>query len=716
MLRLFQFFQLFQLFNKKPVLSTKAVSITWYRYCLGLVRSLSLVFLSCLLSLHLKANSVVSRGPARATDGAEFFFAPIPDTEPKPILSGINGGILIFMDWTLSSENYTHNTGIQRRTSHQASIPPFPEESTLPAPFSTPDTEDDYHAGIIFEAELNLLPRPTHTFEETGEDLNMQPEPIGREHLTIMSSEGYSSTAFSYQPRQVPVESEGGSSVTGTTAENHGSDQSVDPTCTSSTMPVPAATCVLAMNESPDENTKALVSGTGLKIAVCAQQYPSPSIFTRGYGDIASGIRGLEILQQRFPEAEFTFIVEHFSQNKYEWLTLNTMSTIPAAQTFFLESIDQGEKTVQLMSDEQKQQHRLNAEQALDNADFILHGPFWRITPVDLKWEKYAKKILLVSEYRETKEWFVDRDDIPDGLTRNTGFVNNRLYLNDRKHCGTRFNNKILDELITVSGTRALYFAYGHHRFIQSMLNVLLLIEGTSVRDVVLVSPYPANRADSLVKEIQQAVAIKTTDSKAKALFGDRGDPEIEAIVSRNIILSFCCFEKIKIVCFDSAGSEQEITLFENPQGESIKSIRLIHPFPVDENDLFLLQKYSVVNYASGDISMSDILALGKIPLVDSYKKWLNYDGLRFKLTEFSAGNNDWEALVKGWSLASNCYRTEFMDELVRAPEEMIQSVQLLGSTQWLQLEKKFTDWLKTNANIAPFIIQKAEEVITKRK
>ena len=696
-----------------------------------LLLSLSLATLPCLLSLPLKATSVISRNPVRIADGAEFFLAPAHKTEdtvtdPKPVLPRTNGSTLIFITRTSGSENRTHNTEIQSRTSHQASIPPSPDEPTYPKPFSTPENEDDYDVGIIFEAEINLQPCPTHTLEATGEDPSLQPEPIGRGHLFVTSSEGHQSTEFTYQPRQVPVESAGGLSgsyVTSTTTEGHESGQTVDPTDTSSTIPVPIATCTTpngAMNENPDENTKALVSGTGLKIAVCARQYPSKFMFYRGYGDIASGIRGLEILQERFPEAEFTFIVEHFSQDENEWLTIETMSSIPAVQTFFLKGEIKNEITVQKISEDLEQQHRLNSEQAIANADFIFHAPYQLIALIDRHKEKYATKLLQVSTYVMGTEPYTE-DNQPDHIIWEvyslTGFDNKRLYLNDRKHYSNRFNSKVLDEQ-AASGTPAWYFIYyGHTTIIQAMLNTLLLIEGTSDRDTVLISTLSANNAEFLLEEIQQAVAIKSTDSKDE-VFRDFTDWEvIRAIINKNIILGFCGLEKIKIVFWDSAGSEQEITFFDNPQGKGVKSIRLIHPFPVEENDLRLLRKYSLINLATGDISMSDILTLGKIPLVAEFKTTVNYYGLRKALTEFSAGNKDREALVKGWQLATDCILGfKFHNELKRASEELIQPVHLLGSRQWRDFEKAFTDWLKAHSDITPFIIQKAEDVIKKRK
>ena len=61
------------------------------------------------------------------------------------------------------------------------------------------------------------------------------------------------------------------------------------------------------------------------------------SILDRGYGDIASGVKVLEILQNKYPEAETSFIVEHFAETENELRRIVEMSTLPHVKTIILD-------------------------------------------------------------------------------------------------------------------------------------------------------------------------------------------------------------------------------------------------------------------------------------------------------------------------------------------------------------------------------------------
>jgi hypothetical protein len=428
-----------------------------------------------------------------------------------------------------------------------------------------------------------------------------------------------------------------------------------------------------------------------IKIVVASRQYRDGSILARGYGDVASGVRGLEYLRKIYPAAKFSFIFEHFADSKKEFLKLKAITTISDVKTYVLNG--KIKEYAQFQSQPWQQQHQENkVNQLLQEADFIFHAPSGLIAPLTSSHGEYAHKTIGVSEY-EKATGFYSKDD-PHGIASfNMGLTYNRIYLSEpiiykkqfqdnilRKYC----RNPILNNQVKYSKNN-FYFHYDHDiNSLVKMVRIMLLIESGCSKNIVLVST--------------NNFYIKTFKQEE----------------FKNFLLKCCPFQTVKIYVTNNNGKYVEFIIYENPQGKDVKNIHLITATKLSNNDFKLLQKGSVINYSTGDISTSDVLALDKLPIFGVFKKKCVFLSLLDKIKDFCmiAGNEQYQDCINVWELAASNFTREAKDRFPKKSPVEINSLQKLRSLKWKAFELKFTSWLKENNQTESFIRDKAEAII----
>ncbi len=166
----------------------------------------------------------------------------------------------------------------------------------------------------------------------------------------------------------------------------------------------------------------------------------------------------------------------------------------------------------------------------------------------------------------------------------------------------------------------------------------------------------------------------------------------------------------------NSNGEKIELEIFNNSHGQDEKNIRIISPGRLENSDVHLLQKGSEINYSSGDLSTSDVLAKGKIPIVDPNKKITLARKMLEKVNEFCTipGNGKFSALITPWLLASSSFTGDAWIIFSQTTPDEIASLQQLLSPQWQAFEREFTAWLKQNNQTKSFIQEKTEAIIRK--
>ncbi|MBO9497058.1 hypothetical protein J7438_23645 [Thalassotalea sp. G20_0] len=116
----------------------------------------------------------------------------------------------------------------------------------------------------------------------------------------------------------------------------------------------------------------------------------------------------------------------------------------------------------------------------------------------------------------------------------------------------------------------------------------------------------------------------------------------------------FFPYKSVKVFKINNDDKKDVIMTFQNPDGKQEKNIHIITPGRIVNSDFDLLQQGSVINWSSGDISISDILAKGKIPIVDQFKKSVLFEEMENAMEKFCAipGNEQYDYLMDPWRTA----------------------------------------------------------------
>ncbi|WP_448215016.1 hypothetical protein [Endozoicomonas sp. 2B-B] len=445
------------------------------------------------------------------------------------------------------------------------------------------------------------------------------------------------------------------------------------------------------LNEPESKGSPSFKNRT-IKIVVATRQFMSNSISKRGYGDIASGVRVLGYVRKLFPEATCSFVFEHHAADIDELNRLRSIATFDDVKTFILD----GHRRQIFRPPEQQQLAAMHQEeevyQLLHEADFILHGPSGLIAPLANSHGEFARKTLGVSEY-EVKSGEYSNTGRHGIEEIDMGISCQRLYLMENTYPDTVFKDDLLRKYCANPLSKnsdgndqsVFYFVYCHNEyFLAHALRVVVLMEGDNDRDVVLVSSRQLNPG-----HVSEYFPEQKPD--------------------------FFPYKSVKVFKINSDDKKDVIMTFQNPGGQQEKNVHIITPGRIVNSDFDLLQQGSVINWSSGDISLSDVLAKGKIPIVDKYKKWTLFKGMVKAMKKFCAipGNEQYEPLMEPWKTASANLGDHTTGSLTHNPEKRVSLQQLLGS-QWQAFERDFTNWLKMNNQTESFIREEAEAIMRK--
>lgn len=416
------------------------------------------------------------------------------------------------------------------------------------------------------------------------------------------------------------------------------------------------------------------LNGRKLNVVVAAQQYRGAMLTSRGFGDVTTGMRLLGYLKERLTNANCSFVLGHFAEDREELARLKKITNHADVKKYIL--CGHKDNPFCGITPEQMNWEHQTSEviDLLDNADLIVHAPSSFIAPVINSLEKYSSKLLAISEYEHSGN--NGHEETTPIKTLNMGFHKNRLYLEDVQSDATDFNDPVLashclnPNTDSMAGKRQpFYFAYGHtHLFVAQMLRLMLLVEGGDEREVVLVTTF-------------------------------HYDPELIEIYSEELARGWCPYGVIRLRWFDTGNSLPEKHDFLSGSDEQPeKRVKVITPEYLNNSDFLLLQKGSILNYSSGDISTSDVIALGKIPILDPSTKPSLFQGFHEKMKAFCAlpENQEYDPLYKTWIDSAGSFGAS--KAFYRKHSDLrFEALQQLNSPQWQRFEQVFTDWLKQN-------------------
>lgn len=414
------------------------------------------------------------------------------------------------------------------------------------------------------------------------------------------------------------------------------------------------------------------LNGRKLNVVVAAQQYRGAILTSRGFGDVTTGMRLLDYLKERLTNANYSFVLGHYAEDQEELARLKKITNHADVKKYILCG-HKDNPFCGITPEQMNWEHQTSeVTDLLDNADLIVHAPSSFIAPVINSLEKYSSKLLAIGEYERS-----GHNDQPLPIkTLSMGFHKNRLYLEGVKSDATDFNDPVLashclnPNTDSVAGERQpFYFAYGHtHLFVARMLRLMLLVEGGDEREVVLVTTFHYT-------------------------------PELIEIYSEELAQGWCPYGVIRLRWFDTNdGLPEEHDFLSDSDERPEKRVTVITPEYLNNSDFLLLQKGSILNYSSGDISTSDVITLGKIPILDPSTKPSLFQGFREKMKVFCAipGNEKYVPLFKTWINSAGGFGSS-KAFYRKHSDHRFEALQQLNSPQWQHFEQVFTDWLKQN-------------------
>lgn len=481
--------------------------------------------------------------------------------------------------------------------------------------------------------------------------------------------------------------------------------------------------------ENVKSNPEILLNGRHLKIAICARQFMNlkenpdfvagstsnmlqarrfnpaePNLMRdRGYGDIASGIKIIELLRKEYPEASMKFIVEHYAQSENELSRLKEMSTFQEIDTSVLDGN---------ANTPNQQDVRNKVINILNDATVIIHAPSGLIEPIMSSSGEYQNKTFAVSEYdhRTGRYSGVGEHGVEENMM---GFFGHGLYLTPSRVKSENFKNKTLSRLFSkktspdLSGKpdfqhKALYFTYSQSSDVaKKMLRNAILIESKLSRDIVFVASLTIS-PDEIEQTICETMSANYLDAPIKLVYEDSN--QFDRIIPKDSFF-----------------------------GQAVKKISIVTPKIIEKEDFTLLERYASLNYSSGDISTSNVLGWGKIPIVDCSSKEINYQNLNEQLTVFvfeiirlydTVGMNRvmlpdeiWNtycsrlSLITAWrTICESVSKDGYRDESTNLSDALA----ALNTREWQQFQCDFVEWLKSRKNADEFILSHVHKIIAK--
>ena len=398
-----------------------------------------------------------------------------------------------------------------------------------------------------------------------------------------------------------------------------------------------------------------------VEIVVCVRQFMSEARL-RGYEDIAHGVRIIQSIDN-FRNRNIALVVEHHGDPE-EKKTIAQIIDLPGVETLLIsrsEPLDQTDRK------------KLTAW--LDDAQSIIHGPAGIIGAVKADLQgRLNDKCLFLDEYdikdglhdsttnNQENTWLLlgtgpyqDDKDRPignpvPGQSYATGFTHDMVYLQDNvEHQVKPFDNPFLRQLfesIPCSekplNNNPVYFVYhaaDPERVIRQSLNYAIKYHSPSHKDVFIFTT---------ISQAEARHALPVKDRPVRVTLGTPDHPEADEIM---------------------LGSGQQ----------SRPAVHFITIPPVSNSDFKKLLTAASLVFVNGDISCSDTLSVGKIPLIDRRKKPSLFDAMKMSICYHAGGYSDCSATVceflDAWDTMSDAFSgwtARLFPKLIKSEEDSL--------------------------------------------
>ncbi|MDP0562351.1 MAG: hypothetical protein QS721_08505 [Candidatus Endonucleobacter sp. (ex Gigantidas childressi)] len=438
------------------------------------------------------------------------------------------------------------------------------------------------------------------------------------------------------------------------------------------------------------------VTANPLTFAVVSQVY-GQEVYS-GFGDFIFGIKSIEKLQTQYPNSEISFIIytsydqeNKKSNKKYE--VFRNMSKIKDVKVVL---VNTRESHISEYKDAIE-----TAETLLDSADIIIHTPAYLCELVVHNMQKYKSKLIYFKEYNTSYgipnavlDEFMTTKGTEEMVTLGTGLVKKGVPSQEKRTHGcflitkelpcTQFDSEFLKTNITIPTEKehskdTFYFTHARSTaYLPSIILFWHFVESSSTENINIVTPV----SDECMNI---APNIFTLSMKS------------EAVPIRKII-------------FIREGYPDDIVISNNTLDDDVfgRTITVMSPKSYSQNDNLRLNKYAKGIVSTGDHSMTDALAMKRLPIPSLAFKAVNARALYGDIEEFlnPDGEKDkssnmldlFSSLSGGISTITNALRAlargyEMVEEMMELKKQIHNYAQF-GSEKWLQCEKSYIEYV----------------------
>ncbi len=395
------------------------------------------------------------------------------------------------------------------------------------------------------------------------------------------------------------------------------------------------------------------------------------SQITSGFGDVAHAARAVKVLRAEFPDRSLKLIVEGSydesckENNNYQ--IFKKITSIPSVETILINNHKDNMN---------KSQTNQEVKEHLRNTKVIVHGPADTISLIYDNPSDFSGKTIYFDEYNCTSLYNIERYPGIDYL--GTGFPCSRnpsgMFLKEMDINQSEFENKFFQNHIKPTDKTSFYFCYHNKpRSLKSSIILFSILESSYDQDITIVSSCSEKKVK---KQLQQ----KEIDDIWKEISDDSDNP----------------VKKIRLI--SSMGMEREWVNGCLPENSMGKTVTILIPNGFSPNDAFLLGKHAKCTVSSGDLSMSDIFAAGRIPITAIDGKGDNARAMYSHLKGFSREHPQYKEQV-GCMETLMCAMENLAGKEKSARDIACES-KLFGTHEWSEFEQSYLDYLRSQPGV----------------
>ena len=390
---------------------------------------------------------------------------------------------------------------------------------------------------------------------------------------------------------------------------------------------------------------------------------------TAGFGDVAHAARATRVLRSEFKGRSIKLIVEgnydESCKENNDYQIFKKITSIPDVESILINN--HGDSLNKSETDQK-------VKDCLQNAKVIVHGPANTISIISDNPSEFSRKTIYFDEYHLGTLFSMEK--YPGIEYLKTGFpcdwATKGMFLKEPDIYKSEFEDIFLRNHIKLTDKTFFYFCY-HNKLKSLELSVIFfsILGCPSGQDITIVSCSSERSAQELHKEM---------DDIWRSISCNKDNP----------------VKKIRLIT--SMGMEQEWVNHSLPENSMGRTVTILIPNGFSSNDAFLLGKHAKCTVSSGDLSMSDVLAAGRIPVTAIDGKNVNVRKMLQHLKNFSKKYPQYKKQVNCMKLLMGAMQRIYSCQT--PVSSMVDKFKIFDNQKWSEFEQSYIDYLRLQPGI----------------